>query len=107
MADNGRKYVPNDLYLGPQESNLIYGVNSVGKSSLLKSIALCIIMAQSGMYVAASECQLSLYQKVFTRMGNDDNLYSNHSSFVKEMTESREIIQKCETCDTMVSNHKI
>jgi DNA mismatch repair protein MutS len=104
LADSGRKYVPNDLYLGPQESNLIYGVNSVGKSSLLKSIALCIIMAQSGMYVAASECQLSLYQKVFTRMGNDDNLYSNHSSFVKEMTESREIIQKCDSHSLVIAD---
>ena len=36
-------------------------------------------MAQSGMYVAASKCQLSLYQKIFTRMGNDDNLYAINS----------------------------
>lgn len=93
LIEEGRKYVANDIYIGPNESTLIYGVNSVGKSSLLKSVAICIIMAQSGFYVPASSCKISLYKKLFTRMGNDDNLYTNHSSFVKEMTESREIIK--------------
>lgn len=96
LIENGNKYVPNDVYLGPDEANLLYGVNSVGKSSLLKSIAISVILAQSGLFVPASSCQLSLYNKIFSRTGNDDNLFLNHSSFVKEMTESKEIIQKAD-----------
>ncbi len=104
LIEKGGKYVPNDIYLGPDRSNLLYGVNSVGKSSLLKSIALSIIMAQSGLFVPASKCQISLYTKIFSRTGNDDNLFLNHSSFVKEMTESKEIIQKADNKSLVIAD---
>ena len=104
LIEQGGKYIPNDIYLGPDNSNLLYGVNSVGKSSLLKSIAIAIIMAQSGLFVAAGQCNLSIYQKIFSRTGNDDNLFLNHSSFVKEMTEAREIIQKADQYSLVIAD---
>ena len=104
LLETGKKYVANNIYLGADESNLIYGVNSVGKSSLLKSVAICIILAQSGLFVPCSECEISIYNKIFTRMGNDDNLYINHSSFVKEMTETREIITKCDENSLVIAD---
>jgi DNA mismatch repair protein MutS len=104
LIENGGKYVPNDIELSANKSNLLYGVNSVGKSSLLKSIAIAIILAQSGMYVPASECNISLYEKIFSRTGNDDNLFLNHSSFVKEMTEAREIIQKADNKSLVIAD---
>lgn len=104
LIEQGGKYVSNDINLGPNNSNLLYGVNSVGKSSLLKSIAIAIIMAQSGLFVAASQCNLDLYQKIFSRTGNDDNLFLNHSSFVKEMTEAREIIQKADQYSLVIAD---
>ena len=104
LIEKGNRYVPNDIYLGPTDSNLLYGVNSVGKSSLLKSIAIAIIMAQSGLFVAASECEICLYHKIFSRTGNDDNLFLNHSSFVKEMTESKEIIQKADNHSLVIAD---
>lgn len=86
-------YVPNDISLDNNQHMLLYGVNSVGKSSLLKSIALCVLMAQCGLFVPASQCVLSPYQRLFTRIGNDDNLFVAHSSFVKEMNEAKQIIK--------------
>lgn len=86
-------YVPNDVKLSHKSCWLLHGVNSVGKSSLLKSIAIAVIMAQAGMYVAASSFTLSPYHKIFARTGNDDNIHVAHSSFVKEMTEARYIIE--------------
>lgn len=101
---NGEKYVPNSINIDPEHSYLIYGVNSVGKSSFLKSLAISIIMAQSGMFVPAKNMQLSLYQKIFSRMGNNDNLFQNHSSFVKEMIESKEIIKKCDSKSFIIAD---
>ena len=51
LKDERKAYVPNDIILGCDDSYLLYGVNSVGKSSLLKSVALSVIMSQSGMFV--------------------------------------------------------
>jgi DNA mismatch repair protein MutS len=94
LRDEGKKYIPNDLIVNNDENHLIYGVNSVGKSSLLKSLPLSVIMAQAGLYVPASEFRLALYERLFVRMGNDDNLFVSHSSFVKEMLESKEIMKR-------------
>lgn len=104
LIENGGKYIPNDVKLNANNSNLLYGVNSVGKSSLLKSIAIAIILAQSGLYVPSSECNITLYNKIFSRTGNDDNLFLNHSSFVKEMSEAREIIQKSDKNSLVIAD---
>ena len=101
---NGDKYVPNSINIDKDNSYLIYGVNSVGKSSLLKSIAISILMAQSGMFVAAENMEFSIYKKIFSRMGNNDNLFQNHSSFVKEMIESKEIIKKCDSNSLIIAD---
>ena len=79
-------YIPNDIYLGEgieskhnhitlNASNgnevkgvLLYGINSSGKSSLMKSIGLSVILAQAGFYVPAVELKLGMYDKLFTRI---------------------------------------
>lgn len=90
LANRGSKtgYVPNDVSLSGNRGLLLHGVNSVGKSSLLKSIAIAVLMAQSGMFVPAREMVFLPYTKIFARTGNDDNLHRAQSSFVKEMSET-------------------
>lgn len=104
IKEDGGKYISNSIKINQDNSFLIYGVNSSGKSSFLKSLALSIIMAQSGLFVAAKNMEFSLYHKLFTRMGNDDNLFVNHSSFVKEMSESKEIIRKADNKSFVIAD---
>ena len=72
---------------------LLFGVNAVGKSSLMKSIGINVIMAQAGMYVAASSFEYKPYKYLFTRIRNNDNLYAGLSSFEVEMKEFKIILK--------------
>jgi DNA mismatch repair protein MutS len=91
-------YVPNDVEVGKQYGGmLLYGLNSSGKSCYMKSIGLNVIMAQAGMYVSCSNMTLSPYHSIFTRIQNNDNVYKRMSSFTVEMTELRNIFQRCDT----------
>ena len=89
------KYVPNDIVLGKDDIDgmLLFGVNAVGKSSLMKSIGINIIMAQAGMYVAASQFTYKPYKYLFTRIRNNDNIYAGLSSFEVEMKEFKVILK--------------
>ena len=90
------KYIPNDVELTSDERGIIlYGINAAGKSSLMKSIGIAVIMAQAGMFVAAKEFAYSPYDNVFTRILNVDNLYKRQSTFTVEMSELRTILQNC------------
>lgn len=82
-------YVPNDIDTGKQ---LLYGVNSSGKSCYMKTIGLLTVMSQSGMYVPATSYEYKPFQKLFTRITGDDNIYLGESSFTREMKELNEIL---------------
>ena len=86
-----RPYVVNDVALASDSSMVLYGFNSVGKSSLIKAIGIAVIMAQAGLYVAAESMEIAPYTRLFTRAGNDDNLFEDCSSYVHECTELRRI----------------
>ena len=105
-------YVPNDVYLGEgietkhnhitlNASNgnkvngvLLYGINSSGKSSLMKSIGLSVILAQAGFFVPAQELRLGMYEQLFTRIVSQDNLYKGLSTFAVEMMELKNIFNR-------------
>jgi DNA mismatch repair protein MutS len=72
---------------------LLFGVNAVGKSSLMKSLGINVIIAQAGMYVASSRFQYKPYKYLFTRIRNNDNLYAGLSSFEVEMKEFKVILK--------------
>ena len=97
-------YVPNDVCLSHDSCWLLYGVNSVGKSSLLKSIAISVLMAQSGLFVPAKAFTLSPYHKIFARTGNDDNIHMAHSSFVKEITEVKNIVENADERSLVIAD---
>jgi len=89
------KYVPNDVALGVNgmDGMLLFGVNAVGKSSLMKSVGVNIIMAQSGMFVASSYFEYKPFKYLFTRILGNDNLYAGLSSFEVEMKEFKVILK--------------
>jgi DNA mismatch repair protein MutS len=96
-------YVPNDVLLGSNvtlgnspQGWLLYGMNAAGKSSLMKAIGLAVVMAQAGMYVAAEAFECTPFKHLFTRITASDNIYRGMSTFVVEMTELRNILQRAD-----------
>jgi DNA mismatch repair protein MutS len=86
-------YVPHTLCMDSTNTGLLlYGMNASGKSSLMKSLGLCVLMAQCGFPVPAERCRISPFSAIFTRILGNDNLWSGLSSFAVEMTEFREIL---------------
>ena len=109
---NETAYIPNDIELGnvpeksienPQSNGpgsnngvLLYGHNSVGKSSFMKAIGISIILAQIGYYVPATEFILEPYMALYARITGNDNIFKGLSSFELEMTELYAILLRTE-----------
>ena len=89
------EYVKHDVTLSGH-GWLLYGMNASGKSSLMKSIGIATVLAQTGCYVPAVSMRISPYASIFTRILNHDNLWAGLSSFAVEMTELREILLKAD-----------
>lgn len=88
-------YVPNDLEFNKDSKGiLLFGTNAAGKSSLMKSVGLNIIMAQAGMFVAAESLSYTPYHYLFSRIQNNDNIFKGESSFAVEMSELRCILKR-------------
>ncbi len=96
---NQSHYIPNDISLGTSNNDgmLLFGTNSSGKSSLMKSLGVNVIMAQSGHYVACSNFTYYPYKNILTRITGDDNFSKGFSSFVVEMTELRTILNRSDS----------
>jgi DNA mismatch repair protein MutS len=90
------EYVPITIQLGvPEQSGiLLFGLNSVGKSTLQKSIGINIILAQIGYYVPASKFEYYPYTNLMTRISANDNLFKGLSSFALELSELRSILKR-------------
>jgi DNA mismatch repair protein MutS len=73
---------------------LLYGINSSGKSSLMKSIGLSVLMAQAGFFVTAAAMKFSLFDSLFTRIVSRDNLAKGLSTFAVEMLELKNIFNR-------------
>jgi len=84
-------YIPNDVQLD-KSGLLIYGCNSAGKSSLMKSVGIAVVMAQAGMYTACTSMTFSPFRKLLTRIISKDDLFKNQSTFTYEMGELRNIL---------------
>ena len=107
-------YIPNDIYLGEITDTthdhimldaatsegvggvMLYGINSSGKSSLMKSVGLSVIMAQAGFFVPAVELRMGIFEKLFTRIVSRDNLYKGLSTFSVEMMELKNIFNRAD-----------
>lgn len=89
-------YVSNSVELGTEDVSgmLLYGINSAGKSTMMKSIAIAVIMAQAGMYVSCEHMVFSPYETIFTRVPSGDNIMKQQSTFTVEIMELRNILQR-------------
>jgi DNA mismatch repair protein MutS len=87
-------YVPNDIDFNEYDGMLLYGINSSGKSSLMKSVGIAVILAQSGFFVPASHMEFSIYDTLFTRIVSKDNLQKGLSTFAVEMLELKNIFKR-------------
>jgi len=90
----GERYVPNSIDMDNDQNQilLITGPNMAGKSTVLRQVALTVIMAQMGSFVPAEKASLCLVDRIFTRVGALDNLSSGQSTFMVEMEETANIV---------------
>jgi DNA mismatch repair protein MutS len=93
---NRIEYVKHDVSLGSDDENgwLLYGMNASGKSSLMKSIGISVLLAQAGSYVPATTFELCPFKAILTRILNQDNLWAGLSSFAVEVSELRDIFER-------------
>ena len=89
-------FVPNDTYLDKEGDRLaiITGPNMAGKSTYMRQVALITLMAQVGSFVPATEAQIGVVDKIFTRVGASDDLSMGQSTFMVEMMEVATILKE-------------
>ena len=86
-------YVTNDVELGVEPQGiLLFGTNAVGKTSLIKSIGICIIMAQAGLYVPCDSMEYYPYEYLFTRIIGNDNIFKGLSEWHFQFINLNKII---------------
>ncbi len=96
LAARGEEFVPNDARLDPDGAQLVVltGPNMSGKSTYLRQVALCVLLAQMGSFVPAEAAHVGVVDRVFTRVGASDRLARGESTFMVEMRETADILQR-------------
>ena len=96
LRREGRGFVPNDLRFGNYEEAVlvITGPNMAGKSTYLRQAALIVLMAQMGSYVPAASATIGVVDRIFTRIGAQDELAAGQSTFMVEMVEAAGILRQ-------------
>lgn len=88
-----KSFTPNSVRLNKAECILLTGPNMAGKSTLMRQVALAVLLAQAGSFVAADRAQLPLIDGIFTRIGSSDALSDGLSTFMVEMTETAKLLK--------------
>lgn len=88
------KFVPNDIALSNEHEQLIIltGPNMAGKSTYIRQVGIIVLMAQIGSFVPANSATIGLVDRIFTRIGMQDDISVGHSTFMIEMVETASII---------------
>ncbi len=89
-----KSFVANDISLDPHHCLLLTGPNMAGKSTLMRQVAVIGLMAQTGLFVPAKEARLPLFDCIFTRIGSSDFLAEGMSTFMVEMKETAEMLDR-------------
>ncbi len=92
----GEPFIPNDCQLGGEAPRilLVTGPNMGGKSTYLRQVALIVLLAQIGSFVPARAARIGLVDRIFTRVGAQDDLASGASTFLVEMMETAQILHQ-------------
>ena len=87
-------FVPNDTVMAADDAQLliITGPNMAGKSTYLRQVALIVLLAQIGAYVPAASARIGLVDRIFTRIGAQDDIATGQSTFMVEMSETANIL---------------
>jgi DNA mismatch repair protein MutS len=86
-------FVPNDVQLSQAEAILVItGPNMAGKSTFLRQVALIVLMAQIGSFVPADDARIGLVDRIFTRIGAQDEISAGQSTFMVEMVETANLL---------------
>lgn len=89
----GTRFVPNDtVYEESERIRIITGPNMSGKSTYLRQVALIALMTQMGSYIPARSARLGLIDRIFTRIGAQDEIHAGQSTFMVEMVETANIL---------------
>lgn len=95
LLQQGEKYTPNDSKFDYAESGFIHiitGPNMSGKSSYLRQVGLIVLLGQIGCYVPADYAKFGIVDRIFTRVGAQDNISRGESTFLVEMQEAANIM---------------
>jgi len=94
MDLRGEAYIPNDTFLGGEKNlTILTGPNMGGKSTLMRQTGLLVILAQIGCKVPAEEMTFAPVDRIFTRLGAQDNIIGGESTFLVELQETSTILQ--------------
>ena len=86
-------FIPNDArFTEAERVALVTGPNMAGKSTILRQIGLCVVLAQMGSFVPAADASIGTVDRLFTRVGASDNLAQGQSTFMVEMSETSAIL---------------
>ncbi len=87
------RFVPNDAVMGEDEIiQIITGPNMSGKSTFLRQTALIVLMAQMGSFIPAKAARIGMIDRIFTRIGAQDEIHAGQSTFMVEMIEAANIL---------------
>lgn len=103
QAIGRENYIPNDTYIKGDEHRfgLITGPNMAGKSTYMRQVALCVVLARIGSYIPAAAGHIGRIDRIFTRVGASDDLSAGQSTFMVEMSETSNILKNA-TRDSLI-----
>jgi DNA mismatch repair protein MutS len=96
-------FIPNDTQLIVSEMiHIITGPNMSGKSTYLRQVALIVLLAQVGSFVPAEKAEIGIVDRIFTRIGAQDEIHAGQSTFMIEMTETANILHNATTKSLLI-----
>ena len=93
LLDDGIRYIPNDTHFDSMSRlHIITGPNMAGKSTYIRQVAIITLMAQIGCFVPADEATIGLVDRIFARIGAQDEIHAGQSTFMVEMIETARLL---------------
>ena len=95
----GKTFIPNSIDMActplPESTRtcILTGPNMGGKTTFLRSVALCVILAQMGCFIPAKEGCIGVVDKIFSRVGSADDIVNDRSTFYSEISETATILK--------------